>query len=247
MAFCMAGSLFAGTAIARQAGGDAGGVGGSGNFGSSQPPAPGYSTLSPSSSRGQQSQRLSQLMGATVKDQQGNSIGQINDFVVNPMSGRIQFAVISLNDQSGKLTAVPWQMVRPGSDPTTCVVTASKDKLDDAQTFDASSWPDFTQPSTSRDIYSHYGMQMPAGRSGYQNQGGTGENESGYGTGHNENQGTSGPRGNNGNWNSGNSTGGTGNNGTGNTGNYGTGNSGTGNYGTGNNGNSGNNNNPRNP
>jgi hypothetical protein len=109
-------------------------------------------------------------MGATVKDQQGNTIGQINDFVVNPTSGRLQFAIISLNDQSGKLTAVPWQLVRPGSDPTTCTLSISKSKLDNAQTFDASSWPDFGQTSTTQQIYSHYGVQ-PMGHMG--NQGGT--------------------------------------------------------------------------
>ncbi|HWF19932.1 MAG TPA: PRC-barrel domain-containing protein [Verrucomicrobiae bacterium] len=186
LACCVAGSLFAGSAIAQQSSGDTSGAGGTGNLGSAgQPPPPGYSTLSQSSSsRSMRSERLSQLMGATVKDQQGNTIGQINDFVVNPMSGRIQFAVISLNDQSGKLAAVPWQLVRPGADPTTCSLSVSKDKLDNAQTFDASSWPDFSQPSTSQQIYSHFGMQ--GGRSGWGNEGGTG-NQNGTGSGQNQN------------------------------------------------------------
>ena len=151
------------------------------------------------------SERLSQLMGATVKDQQGNTLGQINDFVVSPGSGRIQFAVISLNDQAGKLTAIPWQLVRPGSDPTSCTLAVTKDKLDNAQTFDASSWPDFDQPQSTQQIYSHYGVQPG-------HMGGAGEN----GTG------ASGSRQDR--YNQNNSSGGTGGLGTGNSGN----NSGTG-------------------
>ena len=62
--------------------------------------------LSPtgSSMSSQKPERLSQIMGATVKGQTGDTLGQINDFIVNPASGRIQFAILSLSDQSGKLT-----------------------------------------------------------------------------------------------------------------------------------------------
>ena len=82
-------------------------------------------------------------------------MGTITDFVVNPAFGRIHFAVLSLSDpsQSGKLTAVPWQLVRPGSDPSTFMLNVDKQKLASAQTFDATSWPDFSQPSWSQQIY----------------------------------------------------------------------------------------------
>ncbi|MDB6023512.1 MAG: photosystem reaction center subunit [Pedosphaera sp.] len=179
----MAVSLLAGSAIARQSSPGAGSdpnASGTGTY-SQQPLAPSSSaTLSPTSMR-PRSERLSQLMGSTVKDQQGNTLGQINDFVVNPASGRIQFAVISLNDQAGKLTAVPWQLVKPGADPTTSTLAASKDKLDSAMTFDASSWPDFSQPSTHQQIYAHFGVQpshMGGAEPGAGNESGTGS--SGY-------------------------------------------------------------------
>jgi hypothetical protein len=98
-------------------------------------------------------------MGATVKDQQGNTLGQVNDFIVSPASGRIQFAVISLSDQTGKLTAVPWPLLKPGTDPSTFTLNVDKQKLASAQTFDTTSWPDFSQPSTAQQIYSFYGIQ----------------------------------------------------------------------------------------
>lgn len=168
IAFCVTSSLLVGSLMA-------GPNDSSSSSSSSDPNSPGSSSSqSPSSSPSSSSsssasapsatsrmgpERASQLMSATVKDQQGNSVGQINDFVINPTSGRVQFAIISLSDQAGKLTAVPWPLIRPGSEPNSVTLNVSKQKLDSAQTFDASSWPDFSQPSTSQQIYSYFGVQ----------------------------------------------------------------------------------------
>lgn len=43
--------------------------------------------------------RASQLRGASIQDSSGARIGQIQDIIVNPASGRIDFAVISLSGQ----------------------------------------------------------------------------------------------------------------------------------------------------
>ncbi|MDB6111056.1 MAG: photosystem reaction center subunit [Pedosphaera sp.] len=189
IALCMTGTLLTGSLIARQSSGSSGSSSdpsssGSSSSGSSASPygsSSSSSGLSPtgSSMSSQKPERLSQIMGATVKGQTGETLGQINDFVVNPASGRIQFAVISLSDQSGKLTAVPWPLLRPGSDPSTFTLNVDKQKLSSAQTFDASSWPDFSQPGWSQKVYSYYGIQLP-GRMG----GGvpTGGSESGGGS-----------------------------------------------------------------
>ena len=87
---------------------------------------------------GHQEVRTSKLMGAEVKDSQGQSLGTINDVIVNPTSGRIDFAVISLRAtpgtgantsatsstststtsqsstiaSAGKLVPVPWMLLR---------------------------------------------------------------------------------------------------------------------------------------
>jgi len=41
--------------------------------------------------------RLSQIMNSSVQSQEGKTLGQIRDFVVDPQSGRIQFGVLSLS------------------------------------------------------------------------------------------------------------------------------------------------------
>lgn len=154
---CVAVSMLAGTALAQEA------VGGSSVPSSTglspQPPAPASTALISPKEGKRHCERLSQLMGSTVKDKDGNTLGLINDFVINPTTGHIQYAVISLNDRTTKLTAVPWQLVRRGSDPASCMLNVSKDKLTSAQTFEASSWPDFSQAATEQQIYAHYGVQ----------------------------------------------------------------------------------------
>ncbi len=169
LACCMTSCLLAGTSMARQAStpgsADTGSTGrGAGASQLQSGSSSSSSTLSPTGSQtgtmgSQKPERLSQLMGASVKGQNGETLGQINDFIVQPTYGRIQFAVISLSDQSGKLTAVPWQLVQPGTDPTSLTLNVDKQKLSSAQTFDASSWPDFSQPGWSHTIYSYYGIQ----------------------------------------------------------------------------------------
>jgi sporulation protein YlmC with PRC-barrel domain len=121
------------------------------------------------------SERLSQLMGTTVKNAQGENLGQINDFVVDPTSGRIQFAIISLSDpsQSGKLTAVPWSLARMGAEPNSIMLNVDKEKLASAQTFDATSWPDFNQSDWSQRTYSHFGVTEPRAMGGHIRTGGS--------------------------------------------------------------------------
>jgi sporulation protein YlmC with PRC-barrel domain len=179
LAICMGGSLLAGSVSAKE---DSSGSSSSSDVNSSQSSTRSSSTLSSTSSTAssQTPQRLSQLMGATVKNSQGETLGQINDFVVNPTSGRIQFAILSLSDPSlsGKLTAVPWALVRPGSDASTLTLNVDKQKLASAQTFDASSWPDFSEPTWSHKIYSYYGVS-PQGRPAYGGRVPTGGSETG--------------------------------------------------------------------
>jgi hypothetical protein len=89
---------------------------------------------------------------------------------VNPNSGRIEFAVISLTGgaDSGKLTALPWPLIKTSGQGATTDLTANVDKnqISTAQTFDQTQWPDMSQPNWSQSIYSHYGIQRQRGAMG---------------------------------------------------------------------------------
>ena len=60
---------------------------------------------------GQQSLRVSQqIINAQVKTQDGQQLGQIEDLIANPQTGKIEFAVISKGD---KLCPIPMQLLQP--------------------------------------------------------------------------------------------------------------------------------------
>ena len=113
------------------------------------------------SGQSQKFMKLSQLTGSSLKNTSGESLGQINDFVVDPSTGRIEFAVLSLSGgaNSGKLTAVPWTLIRPSGEGQNLTANIDKDKLSSAQTFDRSQWPDMSQENWGQTVYSHYGLQ----------------------------------------------------------------------------------------
>src|SRR5687767_8424083 len=80
---------------------------------SSQPGQPSSSTLSPTGKgagyAGQQQHfRSTKIVGAQVKSSSGEDVGRIEDVVLNPSSGRIDFAIIS---SESKLVPVPWQLL----------------------------------------------------------------------------------------------------------------------------------------
>lgn len=56
----------------------------------------------------QQHLRSTKVIGAQVKTSAGEDVGRIEDVVLNPTSGRIDFAVISAEN---KLCPVPWQLL----------------------------------------------------------------------------------------------------------------------------------------
>jgi sporulation protein YlmC with PRC-barrel domain len=121
-------------------------------------PGKGVSSISGQS---QKFLRASQLNTASIKSSSGETLGQINDLVVDPATGRIEFAVISPTGgaQPGKLTAVPWTLLRPSGEASTLTANIEKDKLSTAQTFDRYQWPDMSQETWAQQVYSHYGLQ----------------------------------------------------------------------------------------
>ena len=123
-----------------------------------------YGTLPGSTARAGEPVRLSKLMNASLKSQSGESLGQVQDLIVDPSNGQIQFAVLSVNNASSgtatssgigttttpgistptgissgqQLTAVPWRLVTSSGEGQ---FTASVDRttLQSAPTFSSSS------------------------------------------------------------------------------------------------------------
>jgi sporulation protein YlmC with PRC-barrel domain len=86
----------------------------------------------------------SSLIGATVKNQQGEELGKISDLVIDFNSDRVAYVV--LNSETGlfsaaKLHAVPLNAFQPDSEGACLILNADKAKLDHSEGFDKNNWP----------------------------------------------------------------------------------------------------------
>lgn len=118
--------------------------------------------------------RGSRLVGAQVTDSNGQQAGRIQDTIVNPVTGRIDFALLSLNSSqtpsdnssatagsSEKTVPVPWSLLRTrtsaqyssGTDQQPeFTLNIDRSKLNGAPTVDMS------QSEWRQRIYSYYGV-----------------------------------------------------------------------------------------
>jgi sporulation protein YlmC with PRC-barrel domain len=77
----------------------------------------------------------SKLIGASVKNTQGENIGKIDELVIDPHDARIKAAVVSVGGVLGigaKSVAVPWDKLTMGSERDTVVVAMGKEELEQA-------------------------------------------------------------------------------------------------------------------
>jgi len=110
-----------------------------------------------SSAHGQQSFRVSQqILNAQVKSQDGQQIGQIEDLIANPQTGKIEFAVVSKGE---KLYPIPMQLLQcegksQGSSSTSTSGTSSTTSTDPGSSTST------TSPTLGRSSQSALGQKV---------------------------------------------------------------------------------------
>ncbi len=107
--------------------------------------------------------RASEAMDAKVFDQKGAEMGQIDNLLIHPNSGKVAYATLDIGTYAGKgnqLTNVPWDLVRQSKkDSPGFVVNAEKAKLQGGTYFDRSHWPDYGEMGWQTNTYSYYGFE----------------------------------------------------------------------------------------
>jgi sporulation protein YlmC with PRC-barrel domain len=94
--------------------------------------------------------KCSQLIGKTVENPQGDKLGKIEDVVVDFNTGRVSYCVLSVEHKlfaTPKYLAVPLTAMQPGSDGTSLILNADKDKVAQAEGFDRNNWPSVSNPA----------------------------------------------------------------------------------------------------
>ncbi len=120
--------------------------------------------------------RVSDLLSLSVYGADNEKLGKIEDLVADPSSGKIRYAVLSFGGILGmgeKYFAVPWNDLRISTKGSTsvgtqkeefCTLDVSKEALKNAPGFNKNQWPDFADPTFTKDIQSFYGSNRTAAK-----------------------------------------------------------------------------------
>jgi sporulation protein YlmC with PRC-barrel domain len=105
--------------------------------------------------------RTSNLNGMEVKNSQGQSLGKIEELVIDVSTGKVAYAALSFGGVLGigdKLFAVPWEQLtlKHGEDETHFVLDINKEKLAAAPGFNKDKWPDFANANWMQEINRYY-------------------------------------------------------------------------------------------
>ncbi|HZX33159.1 MAG TPA: PRC-barrel domain-containing protein [Rhodocyclaceae bacterium] len=106
--------------------------------------------------------RASKLIGMTVKNPQGETLGKIDDLVVDVNNDRVHYAVLAsggVMGLGGKLFAYPVNLFRPGNDKDELALNVDKDRLKNAPGFERKNWPEWgnSQDKYRADVDKYFG------------------------------------------------------------------------------------------
>lgn len=100
------------------------------------------------------------LIGESVVNTQGLSLGDIKEIMLDMRSGEVAYAVLAFGGFLGlgeKLFAVPWEAMRLDTDNRCFVLDVDKERLKTAPGFNSHAWPDMTDVKWANEIHSFYG------------------------------------------------------------------------------------------
>ncbi len=104
----------------------------------------------------------STLKGNAVKNLAGESLGTIEEFMIELETGRIGYCVLSFGGVLGigdKLFAIPYKAMTLDTVTHTFTLDISKERLESAPGFDKGAWPDMTDRAWGERIYGFYDVQ----------------------------------------------------------------------------------------
>ncbi|MEX2113409.1 MAG: PRC-barrel domain-containing protein [Pirellulales bacterium] len=118
--------------------------------------------------------RASQLIGMNIENSKGESVGEINDLVLDANSGKVRYAAVTYGGFLGvgnKMFAVPFEAFRcerdlnDPNDPDdyVLVLDVTQQQLEGAEGFDKDHWPNFANRSFTTDLDKRYRIERRTG------------------------------------------------------------------------------------
>lgn len=101
----------------------------------------------------------STITGDEVCNLQGETLGEIQDVMLDIVEGRIRYAVLSSGGFLGmgdRLFAVPWKALKLDQGNKRFLLDVDKDRLENAPGFDKGQWPNMADPKWNSTVESFY-------------------------------------------------------------------------------------------
>jgi uncharacterized protein YrrD len=101
----------------------------------------------------------SSFEGETVVNRQGETLGEIEEIMLDVRSGRIAYAVMSVGGFLGlgeKYFAIPWRAFTMDTDRKQFILDADKARLESAPGFDKAHWPSMADETWATRIHEYY-------------------------------------------------------------------------------------------
>lgn len=99
------------------------------------------------------------LVGGKVMNHKGESLGKIEDVMIDTNDGRVAYAVLSFGGFMGmgsKLFAYPWSALQFRGEDHAVVLDVTKESLEKAPGFSKDNWPDMNDRVWGASVHSYY-------------------------------------------------------------------------------------------
>jgi len=107
--------------------------------------------------------KASSVIGTSVVDPKDESLGEIKELVIDQVSGRVAYAVVSFGGflhMGEKLFAIPFTTFKHDIANDKYVLNVSKERLKEAPGFDSNHWPTMSDEKWNRDVHEYYGAAL---------------------------------------------------------------------------------------
>ena len=101
----------------------------------------------------------SSFEGESVVDTRGDTVGEIEEIMLDVRSGRIAYAVMSVGGFLGigeKYFAIPWRAFTMDTDNHRFVLDVDRERLANAPGFDRDHWPSMADETWALKVHTYY-------------------------------------------------------------------------------------------
>lgn len=128
-------------------------------------------TVQPTSDVRETSRLISseKVTGTSVENTQRDSLGEIEEIMIDKISGQVAYAVLkygSFLGMGGKLFALPWDQLKYDTNRNAYIVAIPEERLKSAPSYDSGTEPNWGDPKYAKEIHDYYGSKADWYRSG---------------------------------------------------------------------------------